>query len=1249
MRLFFLVALFLLLTWKAQAQVQVSSTGGNNGPVVYSTLKEAFDVINSGVHTATITIEISGDCVEPLSAILNASGMGDASYSSIHLSPAEGAAVSISGNIAGPLVDLNGADQVIIDGDNGDGSGLLFENSSTSATASVIRLIGDASFNTIQNCTIKGASGGANSGSLFFSTGILTGNDNNIIAHNLITSSGTNFAVHAIYAAGTSESVANSSITIDSNLIADYFHPSITSNGIHIAAVGNTNWTISNNRLYQTAERIYIPVGTLDLNGIQILGGEQYTITGNCIGFSNPEGTGTTDLISSNSNNPIQITGSFPESFTFTGNSAFLRYSAISMAFKAGGIASSIQNNLIGGFAMLTAMYPSSSGGSWCGIFVSSGNVNIGTQSGNVIGDSVSTGAVYLVTTATGASVVGIYVSTENSGTIRNNLIGGIESVGHSNTISGSFVGIDVYGAAGIFSVSHNTIGNETPENIRTGYTLSGSNLSNMGVMTAASGSANITGIRSSAGGLTLTISNNVIRGLATSGSETSITGINSAGTIDNAVVIDSNDLGTVTLGWVTYSIASGYALVGIRIAGSTQATYHSIQHNFFTGISDVVNSTSGHTYILTTAGIAANNVTRICHNTFHQLETKTKGGGTFISHNYSIASTGVLYIEYNLVDGGYTNTGGGSTSSVIFTYSIASSAAGSICSISYNDISYLSVAGTTTLTGIYNADGFAPKHIAVGNLFTHWTAGTGLVEVISISTTGALGKLISNNIISNITCQGNVIGINCPNGYGEGPIEVSYNRIDSIASSNPGGEIIGITNSGFNNVVNVKHNLVSYLSTASNTLRVIGIATTNVDSTMVSDNSISHLSGSGITSTSLIGIYVQSPGHAVLLRNKIFELTQTGTFSPAAPVISGVLISAAVKTTMINNLIGNLYAPHTSSVDAIRGINVTSTFFTGAYYFYHNTVYIDSSSTGTNFGSSGIFHIGQTSATRSTIYLKNNIIINNSVPNGTGKIVALRNSNNNFANYVPASNTNDFYAGPETSSRFIYYSGTTGYHMSAFQTHVNPRESASVFELVSFIDTVGESPFYLHINADIDYAIENHGTPLPGITTDFDLDNRDEFNPDIGADEFGACTNIITNANDTGIGSLRDRIACSLSGTTLYFDNSLTDDTVTLTTGDILIDKNLRIIGPGKNNLTLSGNNASRIFHIQPGNLFELSSLSMKDANSAINGGALWVQGMLILQDILLENNFENDLPKTLTIEPGSNLQIDGVVECKY
>lgn len=75
-----------------------------------------------------------------------------------------------------------------------------------------------------------------------------------------------------------------------------------------------------------------------------------------------------------------------------------------------------------------------------------------------------------------------------------------------------------------------------------------------------------------------------------------------------------------------------------------------------------------------------------------------------------------------------------------------------------------------------------------------------------------------------------------------------------------------------------------------------------------------------------------------------------------------------------------------------------------------------------------------------------------------------------------------------------------------------------------------------------------------------------------------------VTNTNDSGEDSLRQAIADAAAGDTIDFNLSGCPCIITLTSGELVIGKDLTIIGLGTNLLTISGNNASRVFFINPG-----------------------------------------------------------------
>src|SRR5438270_4174230 len=63
------------------------------------------------------------------------------------------------------------------------------------------------------------------------------------------------------------------------------------------------------------------------------------------------------------------------------------------------------------------------------------------------------------------------------------------------------------------------------------------------------------------------------------------------------------------------------------------------------------------------------------------------------------------------------------------------------------------------------------------------------------------------------------------------------------------------------------------------------------------------------------------------------------------------------------------------------------------------------------------------------------------------------------------------------------------------------------------------------------------------------------------------AATITVTNTNDSGPGSLRQALANANNGDTINFAVS---DTIMLTSGEVLVNKNVTISGPGANQLSI-------------------------------------------------------------------------------
>lgn len=522
----FLLAVLLLCGFLSNSQVVVS--GANVGNGTYANLGSAFTAVNSGSQSgATISISVSGSTVETASAVLNAGA-----WNSITIQPSGGSARTIYSiwpiQIA---IDLNGADNVTIDGLNSGGNSLTIDHENIEDDCAAIRFINDAKNNTIKRCTILNSSQAQDvSGQgavIWFSTAASSGsgNDNNTISYCNIT--GAYIASifwrpsQGIRSNGTSGRT-NDNNTIDHCNIYD-FGTDVSdgaSIGINVADY-SSGWTISNNKIYETSalsfstslqewKGIYINV-----NNTTNAGG--FTISGNTVGYANSSGTGTS---------------------TFAGGTNMV-YGIVFNAVNSG-TTSTISSNTIAGIDQTSSRAPTTTSGPgtqvFTGVLVKNGPVSV---TGNIIGSTSGTGSITVrsqqTSAATTTCVAGILNMGSSDNSISDNQIGGIAvtySSGGSQTES--FVGIRNE-STGTVTISGNTIGNSTASNItsnETGAGLIGINLaSSSGTITVSSNTiqnfrhtaantgtgatASVIGVLANGSGGTYTITQNSINTLA--------------------------------------------------------------------------------------------------------------------------------------------------------------------------------------------------------------------------------------------------------------------------------------------------------------------------------------------------------------------------------------------------------------------------------------------------------------------------------------------------------------------------------------------------------------------------------------------------------------------------------------------------------------------------------------------------------------------------------------------------------------
>src|SRR6266540_3344794 len=103
------------------------------------------------------------------------------------------------------------------------------------------------------------------------------------------------------------------------------------------------------------------------------------------------------------------------------------------------------------------------------------------------------------------------------------------------------------------------------------------------------------------------------------------------------------------------------------------------------------------------------------------------------------------------------------------------------------------------------------------------------------------------------------------------------------------------------------------------------------------------------------------------------------------------------------------------------------------------------------------------------------------------------------------------------------------------------------------------------------------------------------------------ATTITVINTNDSGSGSLRQALSDANNGDTIDFDSSLEGQIITLTSGQLLVNRSVGISGLGADNLTVDGNANDRVFYINPNNTVTISGLTITNGVVVGDGAGIY------------------------------------------
>lgn len=729
-----------------------------------------------------------------------------------------------------------------------------------------------------------------------------------------------------------------------------------------------------------------------------------------------------------------------------------------------------------------------------------------------------------------------------------------------TNTVTDNTVTVSSSAAAGtlpIFGIDFGYGLNSAP-NLST-LVASGNTLVLNQTTASATTTAGIGGVKANYASGTTTVTSNTMtinQTHAFAGNVSSgLTGIWASGVAIGAANLSSNNITFNQVHQTTTATSVTSAINGILIgAAAVTVTTANLNNNNITVKQSLASSGTfgaGNIFYINAAGVAVGTQTtyttlNINNNNLNTLGSTIRYTGTTYGINHDFTNPSALTISTDTIT--IDRTGLGATYGT-FASAYATAAASPTSTITSNRVTMTgTITGSTTFVALNELEGNSTlvKNITSNSInLTLPTVNAGIQTGIGFQTgsagssTTTTGSIASNNIVI-ATGGATVTGVLVSGGAVGVVTNINANTFNISSTSNSAALVVRGVNIGGGTKSNIFSNNFTSLAAPGATTASIRITAIELSAGSnaanphaVYSNTISNaFTFPGTGNISVEGIYVAGVV-ADVYKNKIYGLTNSSTGTGTSSVY-GIRVNglAATTTNIYNNIIGfdNSTCPNANSVDAIRGINIVAAPATCTFNVIHNTIYLSAvpSATVTNFGTTGVYHTYNATATSGRLNLINNIIVNKSTPKGTGLTVALRRSaSTSLANYGDGTgvgtnncNNNLFYSGTPGTANLIFYDGTNSdLTINAFKTRMlNFRETNSVTEDPVFASLVGSNAAFLHFTAGTATLVEAGGkafTAPPSFTDDFDGNTRcpgvgcpgSAGAPDIGADEFaGTC-----------------------------------------------------------------------------------------------------------------------------------------------
>ncbi|HMD00697.1 MAG TPA: hypothetical protein VKH37_11115, partial [Ferruginibacter sp.] len=523
------------------------------------------------------------------------------------------------------------------------------------------------------------------------------------------------------------------------------------------------------------------------------------------------------------------------------------------------------------------------------------------------------------------------------------------------------------------------------------------------------------------------------------------------------------------------------------------------------------------------------NQIANGCAGTY-TLTIKPNASGTTLTG--SIASQPLVKIRSNnvIIDG---SSNGTTSQDLTITNTSATSpnvlAFGSTGIVPINNSTLkncIIVNGATTATAVVVSDGITPGSAGYFNNITIQNnniqkAYIGVYNNAISSSGNGSGLIISSNTMNNSgASQLRLLGIYLQGTDGATVQNNSIGNFENVNGENDMG--IWLATSTVNTTVS--GNTISTLGyTGVSAFAPVGInitSGTTGSNSIISGNTITGLTSSGTATSSGISLGFATSG-VTISGNNISNIKNSNTTGYGANGISLASTTTSTTATVYNNMIYDVagYGFNAAGInDNGYGIVVSAG---GGYKVYYNSVNMNTNQTNVG-GLPSAINVTSGVTTAAAIDLRDNILANTQTTGTERYVIYSGAANTVFSNI----DYNDYYTtGPD-----LGYIGGNQSNLAAIQSGFGGNTN-SLNVQPNFTSSTD-----LHLVAGTNCGLDGYGTPIAGITTDYDAQTRDAAAPDMGMDEFTATLGT-TLAGVTGSATCSNKTV-SASGTT-YTTNS--------------------------------------------------------------------------------------------------------------